>query len=464
MSKRGSEEGRNATLKIILKPVDPRTGPGDALLEKGRIAEALAYFGQALKVRPDDPGLLRGMADALVMNHRYREALPVYLRAAEKSPSDQELYELLAGVHTKLGEKEQGRRILRAFFSKHPLAARRKTESAGPTILKILGLDGTFGLLVEKKNKRPGARYRGGHFTTTYLLPKQGYRVLDWTIADNNINVRDDIPAHDLLLNTIADADTERRSLLALSEYLKNHPKAPVINHPDRVLETTRDGNFLRLNAIAGITFPRTARFRREGMTAEAVVARIGEMRFDWPIVVRETGSHTGRTVELIRDDAELARYFSRSDGEEFYLIQFIDERIDDGRYFRKMRVFCIDGRLYPVVSHIDRVWIVHGDNRLIVMRENPWMQDQEQRYLADPVQAIGATNWRILENLYDLVGLDFFGVDFTVRRDGTLLIYELNASMRHKHSHAQNFPYMKPHMERITAAFGEMIKQKISG
>jgi len=52
--------------------------------------------------------------------------------------------------------------------------------------------------------------------------------------------------------------------------------------------------------------------------------------------------------------------------------------------------------------------------------------------------------------------------VDYTVRQDGTLLIYELNASMRHSDSHSRNFPYMQPSIERITAAFGEMIQRKI--
>ena len=455
--------GPKMKAKITIHPIPRALDPGEALIRQGRVTEALDHFRQALKTRPDDPDLLRGMADVLVIQHRYREALPFYRLAAVKAPADQALHEILAGVHTILGEKEPGRRVLRAFFRAHPLEARVGAEN-GPTILKILGLDGTFCLLRVKRNKRPSAHYRGGHFTTAHLLPKKGYRTLNWTIAENNINLRDDIPAHALMLNSIADADTERRSLEALSEYLQGHRDVPVINHPDRVLATTRDGNHLKFNAIDGVTFPRTVRFRREGMTVSEAVARIGALGFVWPIIVRETGTHIGRTVALVRDEAELARYFAQSDGEEFYLIQFIDERIDEGRYFRKMRVFCIDGRLYPVVSHIDRVWIVHGDNRLIVMRDNPWMQEQEQRYLADPAGAVGVKNWRILEGLYDLVGLDFFGVDFTVRRDGTLLIYELNASMRHKHAHAQNFPYMKPHMERITAAFGEMVRRKIGG
>lgn len=451
-------------LKIKIQLTRPRIDPGDALMDQGRIDEALDYFHQALKDRPDDPALLRNVADALVMKHQYRNALPVYLKAASISPADQELHELLASVHDKLGEKEQGRRVLRAFFRAHPLEVWGEAENAGPPILRISGMDGTICLLGVKRNKRPRAHYRGGHFTTTHLLPKKSYRVLNWTIAENNINRRDDIPEHVLLLNTIADPDLERRSLLALSEYLKSHPEVPIINHPDRVLAAARDSNDRRLNAIAGVTFPRTVRFHREGMATEAVVARIGEMGFAWPIIVRETGTHTARTVALAHDDAELTRYFAASDGEAFYLIQYIDERIDGGRYFGKKRIFCIDGRLYPVVSHIDRIWNVRGDNRLTVMRENPWMLEQEKRYLADPAGAIGAGNWRILERLHDLVGLDFFGVDYTVREDGTLLIYELNASMRHSNAHSRNFPYMQPYIDRITAAFGEMIQRKIGG
>ena len=456
-------------LTVTIKPLSRRSGPspGNALIRAGRLDEALEHCRRGLVARPDDPALLRAAADVLVMKRRYRDALDFYARAAARAPADQEVHELLAAVHWKLDEGEEGRRVLTDFFREHPVQDWDPGPGAGPTILRLAGMDATICRLEEKPKRRPGTHYRGGHFLTTHLLPPRRYRVLNWTIAEDNINRRAAVPAHDLLLNTIADADIEPRSLAALSEYLQRHPTIPIVNHPDRVLETTRDGNARRLNAVSGVCFPRTERFRQDGATPEAAVARVKAMGFSYPIIARETGTHTGRTVALVKTEADLVRYFARTKGAkgEFYLIQFLDERFtgaDGKRYFNKKRVFCIDGRLYPVVSHVDRVWNVHGHNRLAVMKTSPWMQEQEKTYLADPAGAVGAGNWRILESLGNLVGLDFFGIDYTVRGDGTLLIFELNAAMRHSHDHARNFPYMRPHMDRISAAFAAMLARKL--
>jgi hypothetical protein len=447
-----------------------RAGRGEGLPERGLVDEVLAELRRRLGSDPDDPAALRLMAEALVMKGDLHKALPVCRRAAEKSPADREAHKPFAAIHFALGDKAQGRSVMRAHFRDHPLkpsvAQGVCAAGARPAILKIWGFDRTLCRLGTRRNKRPAVSFRGGHFTTEHLLAPDRHPLWEWTIAEDNINRRDDVPAYDLVLNTISDPDIEHDSLLAPSRYAKDRPGISIVNHPDRVLENARDDNFRRLDAIPGGVFPRTVRFARQGLAPAQATERIGEMKFDYPIIVRETGTHTARTVELICDDAALAGYFTRSDGTEFYVIQFVDERIGapggGERFYGKKRVFAIGGRLYPVVSHVDRVWNVHGRNRLTVMRNNRWMQEQEMRFLADPAQEVGAANYGILERLPETIGLDFFGIDFTVRRDGTLLIYELNASMRHSEDHARSFPYMRPHMARITEAFGAMIDRKL--
>ena len=66
--------------------------------------------------------------------------------------------------------------------------------------------------------------------------------------------------------------------------------------------------------------------------------------------------------------------------------------------------------------------------------------------------------------SLYDLVRLDFFGVDFTVTDASELLIYEMNPVMRHSFDHARLFPYLRPHLQRITAAFRDMVELRARG
>ncbi len=438
-------------------------GLGRLLLKNGRPRMALQYCRRAMEMRPDDLELTRDLADALALSNRFQEAAEAYRKLAAANPDDPVIHELLAAMGFMGGKPDQGRKDLRAFFARRPVKTWTRGARGQPVILRISGLDGTTCSAVRDRNNRPQPSYQGGHFTTTFLLPEKGYRVFNWTIADDNINIRDDVPDHDLMLNTVAEPDTERRSLESLDRFLAGRPDIALINHPARVLETTRDNNWRRFSKIAGLAFPRTERLAKGAMDAPALVRRIREMGFAYPMILRETGTHTARTVILADDADEAERYFAKAKGTEFYVIEYIEERLDGG-FFNKKRMFCIDGVLYPVVSHIDTVWNVHGMNRLTVMRNAPWMQEQEQAYIKDPASAIGAENHKILQGLHDVVGLDFFGIDFTVRADGSLLIFEVNASMRHSDDHSRNFDYLRPNMDRITDAFADMLRKRIVG
>jgi hypothetical protein len=105
----------------------------------------------------------------------------------------------------------------------------------------------------------------------------------------------------------------------------------------------------------------------------------------------------------------------------------------------------------------------VHGSNRKTLMAKHDWMMAEEKSYMADPRAYLGGEIYERLEKLPDLVGLDFFGFDFNVTEDGEILIFEMNPAMRHSFDHAANFDYLKPHMERVTKAFREMIDKRAS-
>lgn len=431
------------------------------LLESRRPKAAIIHCKRTLHLKPRDIGVMRDLADALAMSGQYTEATRAYQHILEQNPDDWEPYELISALYTEMGDIERCQQVLHDMLAKKPYYLRKKGKPGDPVILRLSGLDGTYTILDFDRSGRPYATYRGGHYTTKHLLPSSGYKIFKWTISENNINRRDDIPAHDIIVNTIADADTERASLIALNDYLQARPKVPVINHPARIQETTRDNNARRFNGLDRITFPRTERVLRGGMDRDGLLAHINKLGLKYPLILRETGTHTARTVGLAKNEAEAAGYFDKSAGTEFYFIEYLDERID-GKYFNKKRFFCIDGQLYPVVSHLDKVWNVHGGNRRKVMAKHPWMQEQEKAFLEDPAAAIGAENYKVLAGLHHIVGLDFFGMDFTLRADGTMLIFELNASMRHSNDHSKNFPYMQPHMDRISQAFADMVQKRL--
>lgn len=75
----------------------------------------------------------------------------------------------------------------------------------------------------------------------------------------------------------------------------------------------------------------------------------------------------------------------------------------------------------------------------------------------------IGDKAQRALGKVGRCLDLDFAGADFTVTPEGELFVFEANAAMRHNFDHADAFPYTRPHLERVSAAFDAMVHGKIA-
>ena len=132
--------------------------------------------------------------------------------------------------------------------------------------------------------------------------------------------------------------------------------------------------------------------------------------------------------------------------------------------YHRRFRVFFIDGVIYPATCHMDVGWNVHSSSREQVMRSRDWMQDEEAAFVADYRAFVGATASRALQSIIDAVGLDFCGIDFNLLPDGRILIYEVNPIMRHSFDYVAAFPYLRPGLEKISAAFEKMVLRRAQG
>lgn len=476
------------------------------------IAEAFVAMGTRDKATAIDPGLAKETlvslmfrhADLLAETRQAKESTILYELATHLSGYDVEglykekgvddlrilgrnlmttgrlhlaakIYEFIVGIETadyddqvnlasilhRLGREDEARALLTGFFRRCPIrfeAAERENGSLA-TLLCVYGYDKTR-YKISQTIDGSFKRYRsGGHFMLKHLLDDSDYDVYSYTIADNNIATTPPDAEFDLLLNTIADADTEFNSLVSLDIFLKHRKDIRVVNHPSRVLETSRDKNYGRLNAIAGIRFPKTMRFDIEAGESQPVADQIERASFSFPLIVRETGTHTAVSTALVDDRATLIDYLDNVSGESIYAIEFVKNASVEGHY-TKMRFFCIDGALYPVVHHIDQVWNVHGGNRKTFMAKHDWMIEQEKQFLNDPASVIGSETYALLQTLPEVIGLEFFGFDFTVLENGTILIFELNPAMRHSFTHAENFPYMRPHLEKISAAFAAMIRK----
>ena len=87
-----------------------------------------------------------------------------------------------------------------------------------------------------------------------------------------------------------------------------------------------------------------------------------------------------------------------------------------------------IDGALYPLHLAIGTRWKLHYLSA--EMADEPKRREEEAGFLADPRAALGGEAIVRLEAIRDALALDFGGIDFGFTRDGTLVVFEANATM----------------------------------
>ena len=403
-------------------------------------------------------------AASLLAEGRFEEALKKYLNVAAADPMHHSAHASIAALLTRSGNEDQGRNVLRKYFERRPLGPAPKGNlPPRPLVLKLRGFDGTRITIGARRNGQYKRKFRGGHFTTGQLLLKPDFAMQTLTISGDNLLREGAVPEHDLMLNTIAEPDIEGASLASLARYLEQHPETPIINRPEGVLHTTRDGNYRRLRDFDGAIFPRTERLTFHGAGPDEVSAELDRLGVECPFIIRQVGTQTGRTVSLIEKPEQVAGYAAKGLDGDYYVIAY-RQILWQGEFFRKLRLFHIDGAFYPVVCHLDLTWNVHGGNRKEIMRTREDLMAEEKRFLADWPNYIGTANVGHLEKIAEMTGLDFFGIDFTVDDDGRIFIYELNAAMRHSFDHAENFPYKMPYDQATSDAFARMVRARLPG
>lgn len=468
-------KAKNGTAKDLLTKLS--ADHANELVGAGRGKTAKIWFQFASNLSGKSP--LEHMAELPLKQQKdYAErilamedfllAIKAYDRLFKLLPEDTEVARTLSALHLHVGNADLAQQTLNDFYIRNPVtnipASAMAAELIEPkTLLVLYGHSGSR-FKIDRSASGFYSTYRsGGHFMLRHLLDAPNYNRHKFTISDGNIDQMSKIGDHDLILNSVADADREYGSLKLLEAYLDKHPPTvPVINHPTNVLATTRDGNYERLNALDGFVFPKTQRFLTADGTPDDLAEAIESAGFTYPLIIRETGTHTAVSTELVSTREALTTYLQKTQADSVYAIQFTENASPEGHY-TKLRFFSIDKQFYPVVYHTDQVWNVHGGNRKTFMAGQPWMLERERQFLMDPPAILGADIYDRLQQLPDLIGLDFFGFDFTVLPDGNVLIFELNPAMRHSFKHGKKFPYMMPHLQNISAAFKDMVRRRIA-
>lgn len=410
------------------------------LREQGRFEEAKRDYLALIARQPTDFTALNDFG-MLVLNAGYKDAArSLFGRAVRHHPNNRMGRVNLANLLFLMGDQVQAREHLEAalkidpdYVHAHRVMANLLAEAgdyAGARWHRDKGFVDRFLTTMPYRGDRTPLRVLllvsavGGNTPMASFLDDQFFET--HVLVTEYYDPKLPLPAHDVVFNSIGDADICREGLEAAGAVLRR-TKRPVINHPVAVLKSGRLSNVLRLRGLPNVVVPQMASVKRSllsGTQAAAVVASGG---FSFPLLVRAPGFHTGRHFFRVEDVNGLATAVAQIPGEDIWLIEPLDARDSNGMY-RKLRVMMVDGRLYPLHLAISKNWKVHyfkadmadsADNRAV-----------DRDFLNDMKSSIGTRAVTALERISATLGLDYGGIDFAVNAQGDVLLFEANATM----------------------------------
>jgi tetratricopeptide (TPR) repeat protein len=294
-----------------------------------------------------------------------------------------------------------------------------------------------------------------GNTPTEYLMAKQPYEV---NILPLLAQVEPDIDllkrSGQIVVNFVSDAD-QGQAVLPRVVKLVEQLGLPVINPPVRIQKTTREGIAEMLQDIPNLRLARVVR-HESGETA-TVEALQNKVLFTLPFLARPAGTHGGEKFEVMNSHAELEIFIGAEPDVDHYVMEYIDYQSPDG-HFRKYRLIFVDDKVLPYHLAIGNHWKVH--HITTDMSKNEWMQAEEKEFLEKPEAVFTQKHYEALRAIQKAVGLDYFGIDCGLDREGNLVVFEVNASML-VHQKNEAFPYKTPFVEKIKQAFDEMLKKR---
>ncbi len=281
---------------------------------------------------------------------------------------------------------------------------------------------------------------------------------LDMLYLTPDLALPERLPEHDVLFVAIGESDRNRPLLAEIEEIVGNWPR-PVLNLPERIVSTSREGASALLEALPGVVMPIAARVGRPALErlarAELPIADLlHEGAFS--IILRPIDSHAGKGLSKIDDPAGAARYLQDMPESEFYVSRFVDYRSPDGLY-RKYRVALIGGRAFAVHMGVSAHWMIHYLNA--GMTESAEKRAEEARFMADFDEDFARRHGAALAAVHQRFGLDYLVIDCAEDAAGRLLIFEVDTGgVVHALDPVELFPYKQAQMRKVFAAFRELL------
>jgi hypothetical protein len=179
-------------------------------------------------------------------------------------------------------------------------------------------------------------------------------------------------------------------------------------------------------------------------------------------MLLRTPGYHTGQHFVCVESAGDLAEATASLPAGDTLAIEYLDARGLDGMA-RKYRVMFIDGAMYPLHLAISPGWKVHYFTA--AMAAEPAHRAEEQRFLDDMPAVLGPIAMAALALTQAVLDLDYAGIDFGLAQDGSLLLFEANATMVINPPDADPmWDYRRPAIAAALAAARRMVARRAPG
>lgn len=408
---------------------------GNVMSALHRYEDAARYYRTALSINPDDAVAHNNLGAALDELQRTDEALLHHEAAVRIDPTNKQIHQAIATFYFKHGALEDARRHGALGFGTgieaHPY------RGVGPA-LSVVVLESAL----------------GGNVRTADWLDNRNF--LKWTITAEFCDQGAELPPHHLAINAIGEADRSMAGLVA-AEAVLARTGAPVINRPEQVRSTGRIENARRLAELPDVVSPRISSWPREFLLTPEAPAALRAAGFEFPLLLRAPGFHTGEHFFKIETPVALPEAAARLPASDAFVIEFVDLAGADGN-IRKFRVMAIDGQLLPLHLAISTRWMVHFLSA--DMGDHPKHRAEDGLFLADMLGFLGPTVVAGLGRIRDVIGLDYGGIDFSLDSRGRVVVFEANATMVAPLPDIsdERFAYRRPAVERVHTGVRSMI------
>jgi len=452
----------------------------------GRHADAAKEYIQVLERDPNNLVALNNAACVLIAMGNRTAARTVYKEAVLRHPdhltSRVNLGNLLleeCDRPTALQQSEQAMQLLRESREQFEQALRispdcEKAHEGLSYVLQALGeaakADWHRRKAFENRYIIPSP-YRGNRppVSVLHLTSTTGGNVRLQAFLDDHIfqkfvvlpefyKAETPLPAHQLVINAIGDAELSAAALRAAQSLLAL-TTAPVVNPPAAVLATTRANNAKRFSGLPGVVAPITVTLPRRHLSDSNAAETLARQGLEFPLLLRTPGFHTGLNFLRVEDLEALPAALAQLPGEELIVIQYLDARGHDGKS-RKYRAMMINGQIYPLHVAISDHWKIHYFTA--EMAGHPEHRAEDAAYLEDMSGVLGPRAMSALARLQSALGLDYAGIDFGLNARGEVLVFEANATMVVLPPEPdQRWNYRLPAYKRIHAGVQKMLLKK---